>query len=278
MAKKKTEAKAKQKKEARVKKKTKAEKELQESIEGEPLDNFELPPAEDVVINIPPVVKRVLPVTISGDVLVAKPVPYDVAVLLSVYSPVPPRKGGTWTEKEKKENKKRERKAWKLGKRGHYKISLEALRMSEGTGYGIPSVAIMRAIQEANRIIPGHRIPEKLLNTAVKVVSHDPVKGHVRVKARRGPFMREDVVRVGHKPENNMKGTPSLTVRPCWLDWKIKLEIVFTQNLLDGEQVFNLLMWAGQCGILEGRPSRGSALNWGMFDVVSGKERLRSIG
>ena len=239
----------------------------------------EKPGAEhNMVIDIPAVVTRVLSVTISGEILVAKPVPHDVAVVLSPYSPTPPRAGGKWTEKEKKENQKRERAKWKLGKKGHYKVSLDALKMSSGPGYGIPSAAIMRAIQTVNKQLPGHRIPPELLNMAIKIPPHDHEKGLLRVVAKRGPFMKEDVVRVGHKEENNWKGTPSLTVRPAWINWKIKLDVLFTQNLLDGEQVFNLLMWAGQAGIMEGRPSKGSALNWGMVTVHTSKDRLKKIG
>lgn len=226
---------------------------------------------------VPAVEKRILPVEIFGDILVAKPVPYAVAVLLGPYSPVPPRKGGEWSNKEKRDNKARVRKEWKLGKTGHYRISLAQLKMSDSPGYGIPSAAVMRAIQAANEIIPGHRVYGKLLNSGIEIRAQDAVNGLLRVRAKRGPFMKEDVVRVGHKKENGFKGTPSLTVRPAWLEWKIKLEVIFTKNLLDGVQVYNLLMWAGQCGLLEGRPSKGSALNWGRFDVRCGDERLYKI-
>lgn len=230
------------------------------------------------VVSVEPTITRMLPVTIRGQLLVAKPVDPEVAILLSPYSPVPPKAGGKWSDREKAENKKRERKRWKLGKRGHYKISLDQLKMSSGPGYGIPSAAIMRAIQTANRNMPQHKIPEELLNMAIEVPPHDVEKSLLRVMAKKGPFMKEDTVRVGHKPENGMKGTPSLTVRPAWVDWRISLEIHFTQNLIDGEQVYNLLRWAGKCGILEGRPSKGSALNWGRFTVEAGTEKVSSIG
>jgi hypothetical protein len=240
----------------------------------------ETPPTrrlEPITVHIEPTVTRVLPVIITGSLLVAKPVDPEVAIILSPYSPVPPRAGGQWTNKEKADNKKRERKRWKLGKKGHYKISLDQLKLSSGRGYGIPSAAIMRAIQTANRNMPGHRIPEEQLNMAIEIPPHDVEKSLLKVTAKRGPFMKEDIVRVGHKPENGMKGTPSLTVRPAWINWKISLDVYFVQNLIDGEQVYNLLMWAGKAGILEGRPSKGSALNWGRFIVKSGKEKLSRI-
>jgi hypothetical protein len=265
----------------RAKKKEVEENQEQGQKEAEPAEQKEAakPKEPEVrVINVESPITRVLPLTIHGQLLVAKPIDPEVARLLSPYSPIPPKKGGSWTDREKAENKKRERQRWKLGKRGHYQISLDQLKMSNGLGYGIPSAAIMRAIQTANRNMPQHRIPEELLNMAIEIPSHDVEKSLLRVVAKKGPFMKEDAVRVGHKPENGMKGTPSWTVRPAWIDWKISLEVYFVKNLIDGEQVFNLVMWAGKAGILEGRPSKGSALNWGRFTVEAGKERLSKIG
>jgi hypothetical protein len=122
------------------------------------------------VYTFPAVIERTMKVTIRGPILVAKPVPYEVALDLSPYSPIPPKFGGKWSAKEKEENQKRERARWALGKEGHYKISEDALRLSDDSGHGIPSATIMRAMQEANAIVPGYRLPPKLLNMAVAVL------------------------------------------------------------------------------------------------------------
>lgn len=259
----------------RAKKKTDEELESALRDTESPEKAAQAPDTIELPIHVEEPVSYVLPVTIRGQLLVSKPVDPEVAILLSPYSPIPPKAGGKWSEREKIENKKRERKRWTLGKRGHYQISLDQLKLSTGSGYGVPSNAIMRAIQTANRIIPGHHIDEQKLNSAIEVVPHDVVKGLLRVTAKKGPFMKEDIVRVGHKPENGMRGTPSLTVRPAWVDWKISFDLVFVRNLIDGEQVYRLLMWAGRTGILEGRPSKGSALNWGTFQVDAAKEKRR---
>ncbi len=230
---------------------------------------------QPVHINIEPVIDRVLSVTIRGGILVAKPVDPAVATALSIYGEKPTRAAGKWTDKEKSANKRRERARQKLGKKGHYAISLTQLKMSNKPGYGIPSAAIMRAIQTANRNMPMHQVPEEQLNMAIEIVPHDIEKSLLRVHAKRGPFLKEDIVRIGHKEANKWKGTPSLAVRPAWIDWRISFDVQFTQNLIEGEQVFNLLMWAGRAGILEGRPSKGSALNWGRFVVEVGKDKMR---
>ena len=235
------------------------------------------PKVSDINILIEPVITHFLPVTIGGPILVAKPVDPLTAQGLSIFSPSPPK----WvkkTNKEKEDEKKRLRANWKLGKKGHYQNTLDQLKLSSGRGYGIPCASIMRAIQTANRNAPSLGIPEQQLNMAVKIVPTDVEKNLLKVTAKKGPFMKEDAVRVGHKPENNMKGTPSWTVRPAWLDWKISFEIHFLQNLIEPAQVFNLLMWAGRAGILEGRTSKGSGLNWGGFTVLSAKTKNFTIG
>lgn len=238
------------------------------------------PPADKpLVVNIlvEPVLTGFMPVVIGGPILVAKPVDPTTAKGLSIFGPNPPK----WVKKtnaEKEAEKKRLRANWKLGKKGHYQLTLDQLRLSTGRGYGISAASIMRAIQTANKNTPSLGLRAEQLNAAIKILPTDVEKNLLKVTARKGPFMKEDAVRVGHKEENNWKGTPSWTVRPCWLDWKISFELRYLENLIEAGQVYNLLMWAGRYGILEGRSSKGSGLNWGDFTVLSAKTKDFKIG
>lgn len=236
-----------------------------------------LQPPVQTHVKIDAVREMRLRVKITGDILVVKPVLHEVAQALSIISPDPPKAGGPWTEAEKKARRERIRAEWKAGKDGIFLKTLEQMSMSDGSGYGFNFATIMKAMQTANTIVPKNRIHPLTLNTGLRVIPNDPVNNLIRAVSRHpavrtnDPFLKMDAVRVGHKPENP-RGTPGITIRPCWLDWESVFELEYTANLLDGETVYNLLMWAGRCGICEGRPSQGSGLGWGTFRVEPAEE------
>lgn len=69
----------------------------------------------------------------------------------------------------------------------------------------------------------------------------------------------EEVCTISHN-------TRSLTYRPIYRDWKLRVTIEYNPRLVSEEQLLAIIDHAGWgVGICEGRPEKTSALGWGRF-------------
>jgi len=92
---------------------------------------------------------------------------------------------------------------------------------------------------------------------------HEPQIPLVRIYAK--PTLQRDVGRVE-------TGTPYVTVRPAYHNWKAKVRVRWDGDQFTAEDVANLMMRVGQqIGIGEGRPysKKSAGMGWGTFRLTN---------
>lgn len=129
---------------------------------------------------------------------------------------------------------------------------------------GFQASAIRCAMISACRLV-GFKMTLAKLSVFVEADGWDAIEPQIPLIRIYGKFiLQEDVVRMAD-------GTPNLSFRPAYHDWKAKIKIRWDADQFTLEDVANLLSRVGlQVGIGEGRPdSKNSAgCGWGLFSVV----------
>jgi hypothetical protein len=121
--------------------------------------------------------------------------------------------------------------------------------LSDGSGYGFPSVTFKRAMVAACRNVDG--LPMTNANRWIYVCADDYSKGCDVVKIHGKPTMRRDMVRL-----NDMNRTADIRFRGQFEQWWCLLRIEFNASELSPASIINLLQWAGKTeGVGEMRPS-----------------------
>lgn len=188
-----------------------------------------------VVIEIPPVVIRTMPIRIVGD------------------SPLISHK---WSDKAKQMmlDKQMGKAVPKKAPKDPEQEYRDSLYEHPDGGYGFPSVAFKAAAVSACRSVDGIKMTE------ARAAFHVP--GEL-VKIDGTPEMREDMVRIG-------MGTADIRYRGEFKEWSATLMIRFNENVLTPSQIVNLFNVAGfGVGIGEWRPEKDGS--YGMFHVALGE-------
>lgn len=188
-----------------------------------------------VVIEIPPVVIRTMPIRIVGD------------------SPLISHK---WSDKAKQMmlDKQMGKAVPKKAPKDPEQEYRDSLYEHPDGGYGFPSVAFKAAAVSACRSVDGIKMTE------ARAAFHVP--GEL-VKIDGAPEMREDMVRIG-------MGTADIRYRGEFKEWSATLMIRFNENVLTPSQIVNLFNVAGfGVGIGEWRPEKDGS--YGMFHVALGE-------
>lgn len=191
---------------------------------------------KSVVIEIPPVVIRTMPIRIVGD------------------SPLISHK---WSDKAKQMmlDKQMGRAVPKKAPKDPEQEFRDSLYEHPEGGYGFPSVAFKAAAVSACRSVDGIKMTE------ARAAFHVP--GEL-VKIDGEPEMREDMVRIG-------MGTADIRYRGEFKKWSATLVIRFNENVLSPSQIVNLFNVAGfGVGIGEWRPEKDGS--YGMFHVELGEQ------
>lgn len=189
-----------------------------------------------VVIEIPPVVIRTMPIRIVGD------------------SPLISHK---WSDKAKQMmlDKQMGKAVPKKEPKDPEQEYRDSLYEHPDGGYGFPSVAFKAAAVSACRSVDGIKMTE------ARAAFHVP--GEL-VKIDGTPEMREDMVRIG-------MGTADIRYRGEFKQWSATLLIRFNENVLTPSQIVNLFNVAGfGVGIGEWRPEKDGS--YGMFHVELGEQ------
>jgi len=118
---------------------------------------------------------------------------------------------------------------------------------------GFPSTAFLKGMVEVAPYIDG--------------LDKKKVRGSVRILG--------DIIPVSYKTEikdvrwgrtSGMTRAPRKIIRPKFIDWTCKLDVVFNSTNISAEQVVNLLNWAGfQIGVGGFRPEHSG--NFGQYEV-----------
>lgn len=188
-----------------------------------------------VVIEIPPVVIRTMPIRIVGD------------------SPLISHK---WSDKAKQMmlDKQMGKAVPKKAPKDPEQEYRDSLYEHPDGGYGFPSVAFKAAAVSACRSVDGIKMTE------ARAAFHVP--GEL-VKIDGTPEMREDMVRIG-------MGTADIRYRGEFKQWSATLLIRFNENVLTPSQIVNLFNVAGfGVGVGEWRPEKDGS--YGMFHVALGE-------
>ena len=191
---------------------------------------------QSVVIEIPPIEKGILEITLVGD------------------SPLICHR---WSEKAKREmlDKQMKKATQKKEAKDPERDFRESLYPFPGGGYGFPALAFKTAAVDACSHLSD--ITKVQARGAFHVIG-ELVKIHGDVTRR------EDMVTIG-------MGTADIRYRGEFKTWKTKVTVQFNTHILSKEQVVNLFNTAGfAIGVGEWRPQRDG--NFGMFHVGSEAE------
>lgn len=189
-----------------------------------------------VVIEIPPVVIKTMPITLIGD------------------SPLISHK---WSDKAKQMmlDKQMGKAIPKKAPKDPEQEYRDSLYDHPDGGYGFPSVAFKAAAVSACRSVEGIRMTE------ARAAFHVP--GEL-VRLNGEPRMREDMVRIG-------MGTADIRYRGEFPEWSATLMIRYNENVLTPSQIVNLFNVAGfGVGVGEWRPEKDGS--YGMFHVQLGEQ------
>jgi hypothetical protein len=145
------------------------------------------------------------------------------------------------------------------------KAICEAARYVSKEGWdGIHAGAFRNALISACRLV-GFKMTLAKLSLFVEQDGWDAKEPQIPLVRIYGKhILQEDVVRMAD-------GTPNLSFRPAYHEWKIKLNIRWDADQFTLADVANLLSRVGlQVGIGEGRPdSKNSAgMGWGLFNYM----------
>jgi len=131
-----------------------------------------------------------------------------------------------------------------------------ALYRTEDGDYGVPAMAIKKAITEATHHDIG--LAKTLVRKAVFIVCSD-ANGCLPLQCD-PPRMREDLVRIGTKK------TAQIRYRPEFINWAVMVPMKIDTGLISVEEVVNMLNRAGfGVGIGEWRPQHNG--DFGRFCV-----------
>jgi len=139
----------------------------------------------------------------------------------------------------------------------------QAQHISEDGWNGIPAAAFRNACIDACRMV-GFKMTHARMSVFIEADGYDELDGTPLVQI------------LGNPPEptslavRNATGVADIRVRPMWRKWGAILRIRFDQGQFTAEDVYNLLLRAGQqVGIGEGRPfsKKSNGLGYGLFTI-----------
>lgn len=148
-----------------------------------------------------------------------------------------------WSEKAKRMMRDKQQ-----GKASAGKENKDPQKEMEGAMYrtpdgkpGIPAISFKNAAVTACTSLGKSTISKVMARQAFHVLGDIlPIEGEYA--------MREDMVRVG-------MGTADIRYRPCWQEWKVKIQVRYNARVISAEQLVNLFNIAGfAVGVCEWRP------------------------
>jgi len=139
----------------------------------------------------------------------------------------------------------------------------QAQHISEEGWNGIPAAAFRNACIDACRMV-GFKMTHAKMSVFVEADGFDLHEATPLVRI------------IGEKPERvemavrNATGVVDIRVRPLWRRWGAIVRIRYDEGQFTAEDVYNLLLRAGQqVGVGEGRPfsSKSNGLGYGLFTI-----------
>jgi len=139
----------------------------------------------------------------------------------------------------------------------------QAQHISEDGWNGIPAAAFRNACIDACRMV-GFKMTHARMSVFIEADGYDELDGTPLVQILSNPPEPTSLA------VRNATGVADIRVRPMWRKWGAILRIRFDQGQFTAEDVYNLLLRAGQqVGIGEGRPfsKKSNGLGYGLFTI-----------
>ena len=151
---------------------------------------------------------------------------------------------------------------------------LQARHISTAGWDGIPASAFRSAMIEACRVA-GFKMTVAKMAVFVDADGYDISEPAplVKIVSPAGPTCLKSMTRIGV----GQNKTTTITVRPMWMEWGVRLRVSFDADQFSLEDVAELLKHAGaQNGVGEGRPNSKTSTGqgWGTWTIVDETDPL----